>query len=328
MAELPGNEGLVVKNTFLELAEPPAAPIPGQLERSHTAPPRFAPVAVTSIYDDPDAISGEKVEGNDDDNGEGNAEIMDLPPPAPTELQRLQTGYRVFDEPSEDCQWDGGVRAAEVSPGVMPCQMAPIVPVYVPMAVQMQPMQAVQVMPTGFPPAPPEGGGGGGGGSAGPPGGGPPMPQTLQRSTSVSTNEARIEWVVDARKLRGNDKQAVSPPFDLTCGGSTLPFRIMIYPKQVTDQKAGASFKKSRGRGSVTIKCEADLHQTTPLYFRIYAGKHGVNKQDPRGPVEHDFSVSAVGKLPQNIEEWDFSEVKDDASSTFVVGLEVLMQYQ
>merc|ERR1719293_212184 len=111
-------------------------------------------------------------------------------------------------------------------------------------------------------PSPP----GGGGGALGLPAGEPPMPQTLQRSTSVSTGATRIEWIVDARKLRGNDKQAVSPSFDLTCGGRTLPFKMMIYPRQVCDQRGGASFKKSGGRGSVTIKCEADVHHgTTPL---------------------------------------------------------------
>jgi hypothetical protein len=286
---------------------------------------------VTSIslyYDDPD-FQNEENDDDDEDEGEGDDEGMAPPPPAPEpgELQRLQTNYRTFDEPADHWQW---------TPSVM-VSTAPMAPVYgVPMMMvdsanfmpaHMSPMgtaeqQGVpQDAPVAAPPYPLQGGGGGGAPPAG-----PPMPQTLQRSTSVSTRATRIEWIVDARKLRGNDKQAVSPSFDLNCGGRTLPFKMMIYPKQVTDQKGGASFKKSRGRGSVTIKCEADLTAgSTPLSFRIYTGT-GAMKQPPRGPVEHDFSASAVCTLPRNIEEWDFAEVQDKASSTFVVGLEVLTQ--
>merc|ERR1719188_1371646 len=155
----------------------------------------------------------------------------------------------------------------------------------------------------------------------GPPAGGPPKPQTLQRSTSVSARATRIEWTVDARKLRSSDQQAVSPSFDLTCGGRTVPFKMTIYPTKVPDQRGGASFKKSNGRGSVSIRCVADLITgSTPLRFRIYTGRAGENKQTPRGPVEHDFWAGAVCGLPRDIAEWDFQEVQDNASSTFVVG--------
>jgi len=296
-------------------------------------------MAVTSIslyYDDPDL---EKHEENYDDD-EGDDECMPPPPPAPAELERLKTDYRVFDEPSEHWQWNGGALSADASAGVTMIPMAPMVPMVAgyaaPVAMHMQPIPAmanpVDPMPHSMPahvtpmgyaeqyvPSP-------GGGALGPAAGGPPMPQTLQRSTSVSTRAARIEWNVDARKLRGNDKQAVSPSFDLSCGGRTLPFKMMIYPKQIPEQRGGASFKKSKGRGSITIKCEADVHHgTTPLTFRIYTGQ-GVNKQIPRGPVEHDFSASAICTLPRSIEEWDFQEVADRASTIFVVGLEVLTQ--
>jgi len=173
MAESPGS--LVVKNTFLELEPAPDALVPGQLVRSHTAPPRFAPVAVTgiSLYgDDPEAAAGEEDEGKDDDD-EGNAEIMGPPPPAPTELQRLQTGNRVYDEPPEDWNWDGGALAAEATPGGAPCQMA----------VQVQPVQFVPSSPQDAP---------AGTGPVGPPGDGLPRPQTLQRSTGVGGSGERV----------------------------------------------------------------------------------------------------------------------------------------
>merc|ERR1740130_529695 len=70
-----------------------------------------------------------------------------------------------------------------------------------------------------------------------------PQPQTLMRSFSLNTSTYRIQWHVDARKLRGNDKQAVSPPFEISFGGQAVTFKMMIYPKVVSDAKGGASFK-------------------------------------------------------------------------------------
>eukprot|EP00439_Symbiodinium_sp_Y106_P039964 s5391_g4.t2 len=52
--------------------------------------------------------------------------------------------------------------------------------------------------------------------------------QVLQRAFSVSSNVYRIRWTVDARKLRSTDKEAVSPPFDLTfAGGQPVPFKTL-----------------------------------------------------------------------------------------------------
>merc|ERR1719148_158595 len=56
--------------------------------------------------------------------------------------------------------------------------------------------------------------------------------QSLKRAYSPSSGVYRVHWLVDARKLRGNDKQAVSPPFELFSAhrqhGAT--FKMMIYP--------------------------------------------------------------------------------------------------
>lgn len=276
---------------------------------------------ITLVNEDPNfEIHEEECEEDD----EGDDEITLPPPPAPADLERLKT-VQLFDEQWEDWQWTGDPSAGVAMVSMVPMvQMVPIAPMPLPPYMtnsvgptpQSMPPHMDPVMVGGGPPA----------SADGPPAGAPPMPQTLQRSTSVSSRATRIEWIVDSRKLRGNDKQAVSPSFDLTCGGRQLPFKMMIYPKQVTEQKGGASFKKSKGRGSVTIKCEADVHHgSTPLKFRIYTGQ-GTSKQPPRGPVEHDFSASAVCMLPRNIEEWDFQEVVDRASGVFVVGLEVLTQ--
>lgn len=149
----------------------------------------------------------------------------------------------------------------------------------------------------------------------------PFLPQTVRNTVSPSTSRHRMAWAVDARKLKGNDKQAVSPSFELLCGGRLLPFKLMIYTKQVTDQKGGASFRKSQGKGNIAIKCEADLtDHPMPLEFWICIG-NGETQQPARGPIIHDFSHGAVCMLPND--EWDFSSVVDQASSTFMVCLEV-----
>ncbi|CAK0896021.1 unnamed protein product, partial [Prorocentrum cordatum] len=60
----------------------------------------------------------------------------------------------------------------------------------------------------------------------------------------------RTEWVVDARKLKGTDKQIVSPQFEvlLRRGAPAVSFKMTLHPK-TTDAKGGVSFKKSEGVG-------------------------------------------------------------------------------
>jgi len=151
---------------------------------------------------------------------------------------------------------------------------------------------------------------------------GNPQPHTLTRDQSVSQPHLnRINWTVDARKLRGNDKQAVSPPFSLNFGPQfhDIVFKLMLYPKVVSDSKGGASFKKARGCGFVQLKCEAELSQADAnVQWRIVIG--GV----ARGPVIHNFSNSAVSRLPKDKEEWEFSTAVDQDSQTFVVCLEIM----
>jgi len=132
----------------------------------------------------------------------------------------------------------------------------------------------------------------------------------------------RVYWTVDATKLQKTDKQAVSPSFDLKFGEQTATFRMMIHPKVVNGGKGGASFKKSRGRGIVELKCAAKV-ANDHCFGRISIGT-GDNQQGFRGPVSLDFVNSVVRGLPKDQDEWDFNSARDDASSTFVVCLEIV----
>lgn len=154
----------------------------------------------------------------------------------------------------------------------------------------------------------------------------PPQPQTLTRAYSVRSGFFRVNWTVDGRKLRGNEKQTVSPPFELSFGPShpNVTFKMMIYPEMINEGKGGSCFRKSNGRGFVQLKCEAELPASiAKIAFRISIGS-GDNMKEARGPVEHDFATSAVCGLPKESEIWDFQEVVDPASQTFVVCLEIV----
>merc|ERR1719223_1976334 len=57
-----------------------------------------------------------------------------------------------------------------------------------------------------------------------------PRPQAMERVFSQQGQRERIRWTVDARKLKSSDREAASPTFEVTCGG-TLKFRMIMKPK-------------------------------------------------------------------------------------------------
>lgn len=153
---------------------------------------------------------------------------------------------------------------------------------------------------------------------------GVPQPQTVKRTFNRSSGVYRVLWIVDARKLRGNDKQAVSPPFELFISGQQgTTFKMMIYPSSSSSAKKGACFKKALGRGYIQLKCEAELPETfAEVSYKVSIGS-GAQAQEPRGST-HDFSKSAICGLPKGDDTWDFNSVVDQASMTFNVVLELV----
>lgn len=160
-----------------------------------------------------------------------------------------------------------------------------------------------------------------------------PQPQTLKHRCEGRSSGAdlvqwihHIDWVVDARKLGGNDKQVVSPPFKVhlapSCPEAT--FKVLLYPKASHDARGGAAFKKSRGRGFLKLKCESDVvcavEEQCLVQFSFAIG------EEERGPVLHDFAKACLGGLQRSEELWDFGSVVDDESETFCVFLHVCVQ--
>jgi len=158
----------------------------------------------------------------------------------------------------------------------------------------------------------------------------PPAPTLLTRAHSVNTGIFRIHWTVDARKLKSNDRVHVSPQFEIDFYTSSVPFKMLIHPKVVSELKGGHSFRKAKGRGKVELKCEGVVDEAAGamVTYRllIASGKAGDKEKRtlPRGPVKHDFARGGVSGLKQEDQEWDFPSVVDEETQTFVVVLEIM----
>lgn len=144
---------------------------------------------------------------------------------------------------------------------------------------------------------------------------------------ATSAGCTHVHWAVDARKLEGQDKQAVSQVFMVELPGhGPTPFKLVLYPKATNDSKHGAGFKKAKGRGRVVLKCEAQLPENlADVSFRVGVGRAGASSetlQAFRGPVRENFFEHSCHGLPKSEEDWDFSASVDD-SRTFLVTLEI-----
>jgi len=134
----------------------------------------------------------------------------------------------------------------------------------------------------------------------------------------------RVCWTVNSQKVRGNEKQTVSPHFELPLGpaGELIKLRLAVYPK-TADPKSAVNFKSSKGKGYVQIKCDSDGHcAMAPVQFTIAVGG-GHRAQGIRGPVEHDFAKNSIAGLPRHYECWDFKVATESRSMTFPVLLEI-----
>jgi len=150
----------------------------------------------------------------------------------------------------------------------------------------------------------------------------PPQPHTIAKAVSNVSGMYRIHWTVDAGKLHGHERQAVSPSFDLPMGGHTSNFRLIIVPKSSSDVKGSASFKKAGGRGCVQLKCEAP-RGVVSFWISTTNGRDDYLRK-PRGPIAHDFAWHSTCGLPRDQEQWDFGKAVDKSSQTFTVCVDIL----
>jgi hypothetical protein len=144
------------------------------------------------------------------------------------------------------------------------------------------------------------------------------MTQPIVISCTEERDVTRIEWTVDARKIKGTDKVIVSPPFEVPSLSSAV-FKMMITPKFVMEGKGGASFKKSKGKGTVQLKCESQLDDEGALVFQISAG---CEESTVLFVCQEEWNFADV-PLYHCQDEWDFNKCLDITKRHFSVIVEV-----
>lgn len=137
-----------------------------------------------------------------------------------------------------------------------------------------------------------------------------------------------VWWKVDAKKLQGCDKVAISSGFELSFKGEQMPFKVMLCPKTAAEGRGG--FRKAKGRGSVKLKCEeepsADTNAVVTFQISVGAvGTDGKAEMTSRGPVTHDFAQLGVAGLKTGQDDWNFKKIVDEATGSFVVRLDIIV---
>ena len=151
----------------------------------------------------------------------------------------------------------------------------------------------------------------------------PPKLQMLPLADTI-----KVDWTVSSKKLKSRDRQIVSPLFELKFGPDhqNMPFKMTIYPPKSMchEIRRALDFRNCKGHGFVQLKCEAEPPASLASVSFVISIGSGKNIKEARGPVEHCFSSSAVCGLPQNGRDiWDFRDVVDQDSQTFVVCIEI-----
>mmetsp|Transcript_108647 Transcript_108647/g.132596 ORF Transcript_108647/g.132596 Transcript_108647/m.132596 type:complete len:325 (-) Transcript_108647:157-1131(-) len=121
-------------------------------------------------------------------------------------------------------------------------------------------------------------------------------------TSSIKGGKELIRWRVDGRKLETQEKQILSPEFDLKLPGlEPAPFRLMILAKE-TRGKGGKGFLKAKGYGRLFIKCVASSlpEGIEPVSFRVTVG-HGADNDLPA----HQFSEHSCCPLQEGNMPWD-----------------------
>jgi len=149
--------------------------------------------------------------------------------------------------------------------------------------------------------------------------------QPLKRVCSVATGIHRIHVTVPSRVLQTKDRSYVSPQFELPINGGDCPFRLTLWPKQTGQGRGGASFSKARGKGRVELKSEGNIEQNPSyLNFKISIGSANGRQEAFRGPVRHNFAEQPCAGLREGQDIWNFLDVEDKQTGTFVICLEVI----
>jgi hypothetical protein len=126
----------------------------------------------------------------------------------------------------------------------------------------------------------------------------------------------RVFWEADGKKLRSNDRQVVSPAFELPLSPPAV-FKMVIAPSD------HGSFRSSKGRGRVQVKCEEERTDAmdSKLRFRVFPSESAKMPWQVAEVVQHDFHTNGVC---HGAEEWDFMRITGHTAKTLSICLELL----
>jgi hypothetical protein len=156
----------------------------------------------------------------------------------------------------------------------------------------------------------------------------------LEGTQSVETPEGTVvNWVVDARKLKGKDKQAISSEFNVCLSeeDSAVPCVLVLHPNGGHLSKGGQSFSGTRGRGTIGLKSKQSsfMGKTACASIRFMVGsKDPAKQQTVRGPVTHDFVDKTTVMLPSGLDVWDFRKSVDERTQKFIVSVQIQKELQ
>lgn len=132
------------------------------------------------------------------------------------------------------------------------------------------------------------------------------------------------QWIVDAKKLRCNDRSLVSRPFKLalSSGSFDMQFKLMIFARKLADSKGGQSFQMAQGKGNIQVKCEHALEDVVccSLGFRLSVAQSATAPPLCQKICFHDFTQSAA----YSSQDWDFGAAVNNAAQTFIVTMQLL----
>lgn len=141
--------------------------------------------------------------------------------------------------------------------------------------------------------------------------------------TTDSAGLHQVRWTIDADKLRSQQRQTVSPSFEIP-NQEKASFRLVLCPRPSPDGKGGPCFKKACGWGSVQLKCEVSSVAQVTYTISLTSGRPDCARQ-ARGPFTHDFAKQSTASLPKDQEQWDFTKAVDADMQTFTVCIEVAL---
>lgn len=101
-------------------------------------------------------------------------------------------------------------------------------------------------------------------------------------------------------------------------GQPNVPFKLILHPSAQT-----GGFRKAKGKGTITLKCNTALQANVPAIMRFWLGiannPHS-GGETFRGPFTHDFSQSSSLSMP---DVWNFKDFVDNHTQKLWVFLKV-----